>query len=146
MAIDLKPLSSTYTTEDIGQLVLRLKDILQDLEAQLNDKAVLYTNLKGETPNGLAQGDLLVTSLQGKITVKIKNTRNFDVLTASMLNGLTANGTSFLGLVTNNIDPPTSPTVFPNADDWGFYHDSNTGKVYLCYNLGSNLLKHVQLT
>jgi hypothetical protein len=143
--IDLKPLSRTTSLEE---LLPKLIDILQDLEAQLNEKAALYTNLKGETPKGLIQGDLLVTSLAGKISIKLKNTRSFDILTSSMLGGLTANGFNFLGEIVGTIDPPTSPTVFPNAGDFGFYRYKTTNKIYFCYHASyaPNILKYILMT
>lgn len=142
MAISLKPLSRDTPPD---QLILRLQAILSDLEDQLNSKAQVYANTTGLTPNGLTNGDVLVTDLRGKITIKVKSNKQFDILTASMLGGLTANGTQFLGLIIGTTTP-TSPTYFPNEGDWGFFIDTTGPTFYLVFHHGTNILFKRTLT
>lgn len=145
MAITVKPLADSSK----DNLLQAVRQVFLDLEDQLNAKAQIYSNTTGLVPDGLVIGDILVASLKGKISIRVKNSRGFDSLTAEMIQGLGSHGMVFKG-VQENAQPITignfASIFFPDANDFGFYHDTTLGRYYLCWGLGSNTFVNIRLT
>lgn len=131
MAIDPKPLPLSTPAEDLTKAV---REVIQDLVDQLNQRGQVYVSGDGRIPSGLIKNDVIITTYRGKISIQIKRSRGFDRLVAEHFGGLTANGTNFVGVKTDN----TAPTVNHFTDnDWGFYNQTGGSPgFFLVFNIG----------
>lgn len=131
------------TNTDPDKLISALKKIFSDLEDQLNSRANIFVSTDGRIPSTLQKNDLLVVALNGLLSIYIKTSKNYLKLAASMLGGLSANGSNFLGFKTSTITPAVSD--FPKPGDFGFFTNSTGPTFYLCANFAGTL-KKVTLT
>src|SRR5687768_8446573 len=140
MAITVKTIGEQSLSANPGDIIKLIRDVFQDLEDQLNQRAQIYVSTDGRVPAGLNRNDILLISYRGNITLGIKNRNGMDTLTAAMLGGLTANSTSFKGVLRKAANPVVAD--FPNPNDWGFFFKTNTTTAfYLCFNLDGTLMK-----
>lgn len=143
MAITVKPFSENALSHasDLSRI---LKDVLSDLEDQLNQRAQIYTSTDGRIPAGLNRNDVLLIAYKGRMSILVKAARGFNTLTADHIGGLLANGTNFLGLKTDSVLASTAH--FPRANDWGFYERTGGSPgFFLCFN-HNGVIKKVALT
>lgn len=132
MAISTRPIGNVETPEDLVKII---KEVFLDLEDQLNNRAQVYVSTNGRAPAGLNKNDVLIIAFRGQISILIKSGTTFQTLLASMLGGLMANGTNFIGLKTDSIAP--SIVHFPEDNDWGFFNRTGGSPAFLLvYNIG----------
>lgn len=149
MAIDVRPLTDPGSqdkdaTDEQRALIVQVRQVLADLEDQLNTRAQVYTSTDGKIPAGLNRNDILVTAFKGIINILVKNKTGFDSLTAAMIGGLMANSTNFKGVVRTTA--AAALTDFPEPNDWGFHYKTNAVTAWkLCFNF-DGVLKSVALT
>lgn len=135
------------TIREIGQLtdpqslVSVLRDLLNDLEDQLNQRAPVYAFTNGRTPTGLQLGDIVVSGYKGNLSIGLQTQRGLLNLVASMIGALSANGFEFIGVIrTTNAAPLL--TDFPTAGNFGFWFKTNAVVAYkFCVNIDGVLLK-----
>lgn len=141
MSISVKPLPRDIPAEDI---VRHVREALTDLEDQLNQRGQIYVSTDGKIPAGLNRSDVLIISNKGQISLLIKNKSNFDRLTAEMILGLSAKGTTFKGVTTTGA--AATVTEYPNSLDWGFHNRTGGSPSFsLVFNIGA-VIKSVALT
>jgi hypothetical protein len=138
MATNVKDIPTPGSSQEeipevMRQLLINVRQTLEDLGDQLNTRAQLYSSTDGKIPTNLNRGDIFISSYKGRIRLLIKNAKGFDVMTAAMLDGLAANATNFVGLKVSAAVPAL--TEFPNPNDWGFHFKTTATIAFqICYN------------
>lgn len=138
--ISLKKLGSTI---DVDKLLVALKDLFQDLEDQLNNRANIYVSTDGKIPTTLSPNDLVVIATGGTINILVKKKNGYVTLTAAMIGGLLSRGANFVGFQSVSGAPALSN--FPNPNDWGFFTNTAGPNYYLVANF-AGAIKKIALT
>lgn len=143
MAISTRQIGNAESFSSPDELIKRLREILFDLEDQLNNRAQVYASTDGRVPSGLNRNDILFTVFKGRIGIRVKAAKGYAVLTADMIGGLSQKGTNFMGLTTSAA--ASALAQYPDTGDWGFHHNTAASTLSLTFNLGG-VLKRVTLT
>lgn len=141
MGVTLDPLTNVTSLND---LTSRIRYILQDLEDQLNQRSQVYVSVNGTVPSNTNSGDIVVVAYQGSIQFLVRGVRDYTTMTAAMLGGLMALGTTFKGIQEGTAPPAVAD--FPKAGDFGFFHNSSAPSWSLCVNFNGSVIKTVALT
>ncbi len=137
MSLTLPPL----TASTVEQIIPQLRAILAELEGQVASQPSVAINAKSTKNSMVADVDAAGRLHLGK--ANSKGTKRY--LKASDLQVLQNLGTTYLGIQTTNSANPTT-AEFPNQYDWGFWHKTVSGTIFLVINMTGSAVRSVQLT
>lgn len=137
MPVSVRPIGQSPIT-DSDQLIKIIREVLKDLEDQLNERTDIFSSTDGRIPGGLTRGDLVILTFKGIFKILLKTRTGFDELIASHLGGLMAKGTNFIGITTSAAAPAVAD--YPKPNDWGFHsRTGGTPNFYLAFNFGGSV-------
>lgn len=130
MAVQIQQLGSPGNLPD---LLAKLKNILQDLEDQINSTS--QTVVTDSIPRTGANGTVYVNPYGDFFTLAVATGNTMQYMNPGTLGALYSRGTNFVGLKEGG----TVPTLdeFPNDNDWGFFYDFPS--LYIAYNKGGSV-------
>jgi len=135
MNISLQGLTKGAST-DASSLYAQLRNLMADLEAQLNRRPNVNGRRDLKVPQGTKSEDVFVSLKEGVLRVGMYDGRRVRYLGAEDLQVLQKHNTNFKGFIDSTTAVGaaiTRTTHFPNPGDWGFYRDAGVG-FYIFFN------------
>lgn len=117
---------SRASGESTDSLYAQLRNLMSDLQAQLNNYPNLYSRNDLKVPQGTRNRDVFVSLVKGVIRVGVHDGKRVRYLSADDLQVMQKHNTNFVGFKEDTTAvgaAATRTTHFPNPGDWGFYRE-----------------------
>lgn len=129
---------SRAASDSTASLYSQFRNVLTDLESQLNSQPNVYSRSDKRIPKGIRTNDLVITLYKGVLTLGVYDGKKVRSLNASDLQVLQKHNTNFVGHRTGTTVWNTAATRsanIPNSGDWGFYENTAGPTFHLIFNL-----------